>query len=404
MPVDLGGSEGAGGNHSPRQGQGAAALCRRRHTSMMQTLRRILAIAQKELLVLMGTRQSRFMVLIPPVIQIFIFAWAATMEVKNVDVVVINEDAGYWSQEVISRLRGSSTFRHITFEDDFKKAEEAIDRQKVLVVMHFQNDFSAKVERGAPAEVQLLLDGRRSNTAQILTQYVQQIVQGVAMVTPAFVKAKPARVEVEELNWFNPNLDFRWFILPNLIGTINFMMGMIITGLTVARERELGTFDQMLVSPASPVEIAFGKLIPGCVVGLVHGTIFFFSTIWFFKVPFVGSVAVLYVTMLLFSLSVSSIGLMVSSFASTQQQAFLGCFTVAVPCILLSGFMTPVNNMPMFLQDLSQLNPLRHFIVILQGLFLKDITMSAALDSSARIAAITAVSMLCAIWMFTRKA
>ena len=351
---------------------------------MMRTLRRILAIARKELLVLMGTRQSRFMVLIPPVIQIFIFAWAATMEVKNVDVVVINEDSGYWSQEVISRLRGSPTFRHITFEDDFKKAEEAINRQDVLVVMHFQNDLS--------------------NTAQILTQYVQQIVQGLATATPAFVQAKPSRVEVEELNWFNPNLDFRWFILPNLIGTINFLMGMIITGLTVARERELGTFDQMLVSPASPVEIACGKLIPGCVVGLVHGTIFFFSIIGFFKVPFVGSVAVLYVTMLLFSLSVSSIGLMVSSFASTQQQAFLGCFTVGVPCILLSGFMTPVNNMPMFLQDLSQLNPLRHFIVILQGLFLKDITMSAALDSSARIAAITAVSMLCAIWMFTRKA
>ncbi len=370
----------------------------------MQTLRRILAIARKELLVLMGTRQSRFMVLIPPVIQIFIFAWAATMDVRNVDVVVLNEDSGYWSQEIISRLRGSSTFRDITFADDPKQVEEAIDRQEVVVAVHFQEDFSRRVEKGSPAEVQLLLDGRKSNTAQILTQYIQQMVRDVAQDTPAYVRARPVRVEVEELNWFNPNLNFRWFILPNLIGTINFMMGMIITGLTVARERELGTFDQMLVSPAGPVEIAFGKLIPGCVVGLVHGTIFFFSTIWFFKVPFVGSVAVLYVTMLLFSLSVSSMGLMVSSFASTQQQAFLGCFTVAVPCILLSGFMTPVNNMPLFLQNLSELNPLRHFIVILQGLFLKDITMSAALDSSFRIAAITAVSMLCAIWMFKRKA
>ena len=127
---------------------------------MLQTVRRILAIARKELLVLMGTRQSRFMVLIPPVIQIFIFAWAATMDVKNVDVVVINEDSGYWSQEIISRLRGSSTFRRITFEDNPKAAEEAVNRQKVLVVMHFQNDFSARVERGEPAEVQLLLDGR----------------------------------------------------------------------------------------------------------------------------------------------------------------------------------------------------------------------------------------------------
>lgn len=255
---------------------------------MMRTLRRILAIARKELLVLMGTRQSRFMVLIPPVIQIFIFAWAATMEVKNVDVVVINEDSGYWSQEVISRLRGSPTFRHITFEDDFKKAEEAINRQDVLVVMHFQNDFSAKVERGVPAEVQLLLDGRRSNTAQILTQYVQQIVQGLATATPAFVQAKPSRVEVEELNWFNPNLDFRWFILPNLIGTINFLMGMIITGLTVAREPGARHVRPDARLAREPVEIACGKLIPGCVVGLVHGTIFFFSIIGFFKVPVCG--------------------------------------------------------------------------------------------------------------------
>ena len=371
---------------------------------MIQTLRRILAIARKELLVLMGTRQSRFMVLIPPVIQIFIFAWAATMEVKNVDLIILNEDSGYWSREVINRLQGSPTFRNIVFESSPQKAEEALNRQHVLAVLHFQSDFSRQIERGDSAQIQVLLDGRRSNAAQILTQYLQEIVQGIATTTPAFLWTNPVQVETSVLNWFNPNLDFRWFILPNLIGTINFMMGMIITGLTVARERELGTFDQMLVSPASPVEIAFGKLIPGCVVGLVHGTIFIVSTIWFFRVPFVGSMLFLYASMLLFSFSVSSIGLMVSSFASTQQQAFLGCFTVAVPCILLSGFMTPVNNMPIFLQDLSQLNPLRHFIIILQGMFLKDITLGAALDSCVRIAAITAVSMLCAIWMFTRKA
>lgn len=365
--------------------------------------RRILAIARKELLVLMGSRQSRFMVLIPPIIQIFIFAWAATMEVRNVDVVVLNEDAGYWSHEVLSRLRGSTTFRHIVFTHDPKVAEDAINRQQVLMVMRFQSDFSRNVEAGKPAEVQLLLDGRRSNSAQILAQYMQRIVENVGRDTPRFEQAKPVRVEIETLNWFNPNLDFRWFILPNLIGTINFMMGMIITGLTVARERELGTFDQMLVSPAGSVEIALGKLIPGCVVGLVHGTIFFIATIWFFEVPFVGSTVVLYVSMLLFSLAVSGMGLMVSSFASTQQQAFLGCFTVAVPCILLSGFMTPVNNMPLFLQHLSELNPLRHCIVLLQGLFLKDISLLAAADSCARIAGIAVVSVLCAIWMFKRK-
>lgn len=363
-------------------------------------MRRILAIARKELLVLMGSRKSRFMVLIPPIIQLFIFSWAATMEVRNVDVVVLNQDSGFWSQEIISRLRGSTTFRHILFEDDPKRAEEAVNRQDVLMVMAFQNDFSRTVQAGGTGQVQLLLDGRRSNAAQILAQYVDQIVQDA---TKEVEKPGSVRVEVLPINWFNPNLDFQWFILPNLIGTINFIMGILITGLTVARERELGTFDQMLVSPAEPVDIAVAKLIPGCVVGLVHGTIFFVSAIWFFGVPFTGSVLILYASMLLFSLAVCSMGLMVSSLAATQQQAFLGCFTVAVPCVLLSGFMTPVNNMPMFLQNLSQLNPLRHFIVILQGLFLKDISFPAALDSGARIAGIALVSVILAIWMFKRR-
>lgn len=367
----------------------------------MRRMRRILAIARKELLVLMGSRKSRFMVLIPPIIQLFIFSWAATMEVRNVDIVVLNQDSGFWSQEIISRLRGSTTFRHILFEDDPKRAEEAVNRQDVLMVMVFQNDFSRIVQAGGTGQVQILLDGRRSNAAQILAQYTDQIVQDAAQGAG---KTGGVRVEVMPINWFNPNLDFQWFILPNLIGTINFMMGILITGLTVARERELGTFDQMLVSPAEPVDIAIAKLIPGCVIGLVHGSVFFISAICFFGVPFTGSVLILYAAMLLFSLAVCSIGLMVSSFAATQQQAFLGCFTVAVPCVLLSGFMTPVNNMPMFLQNLSQLNPLRHCIVILQGLFLKDISFPAALDSGARITGIALVAVILAVWMFKRRA
>ena len=189
-----------------------------------------------------------------------------------------------------------------------------------------------------------------------------------------------------------------------MIGMINFVMGIIITGLTVARERELGTFDQMLVSPASPVEIALGKLIPGCTVGLFHGTVFFIAARWFFDVPFVGSVIVLYGSMLLFALSVSSLGLMISSLTSTQQQAFLGCFTVVVPSVLLSGFMTPINNMPVVLQNISMINPLRHFIVILQGVFLKDISLYAVLESGGRIALIALVTMTLAIWMFKRRA
>lgn len=371
-------------------------------------LRHVLAIARKELLVLMGKPKSRFMVILPPVVQIFVFAFAATMEVKNVDVLIVQQDSGIWSEEIISRLQGATnTFRHITYAETPSRVEEAINRQQALVVLSFQQDFSRRVERGEVAQVQMLLDGRRSNAAQIVSSYVQQIVADVAATSPRAKAAgakDSAQVQVESINWFNPNLEFKWFIVPNLIGMINFIMGIIITGLTVARERELGTFDQMLVSPATPLAIAVGKLVPGCVVGLCHGTIFLVAACFFFHIPFVGSLAILYGAMLLFSLSASSMGLMVSSFASTQQQAFLGAFTVAVPCILLSGFMTPINNMPIFLQYLSQINPLRHFIVIIQGVFLKDISLMAAWDSGSRIAAIALVSAVLAVWMFKRKA
>ncbi|MEG2172962.1 MAG: ABC transporter permease [Desulfovibrionaceae bacterium] len=366
--------------------------------------RQVFAIARKELLVLMGKPKSRFMVLIPPVVQIFVFGFAATMEVKNVDVLIYQQDTGIWSAEIISRLRGSPTFRHITFADSPAHIEQALNTQEDLLVLAFQADFSRTIEKGDPATVQILLDGRRSNAAQIVTSYVQHIVGEVGRSTPLGQASTRAQVQTQVLHWFNPNLNFRWFIVPNLIGMINFIMGMLVTGLTVARERELGTFDQMLVSPARPLAIAVGKLLPGCLIGLAHGTIFLFAAYVCFEIPFVGSAVILYAAMLLFSLSASSMGLMVSSFASTQQQAFLGAFTVAVPCILLSGFMTPINNMPAFLQYLSQINPLRHFIVITQGVFLKDISLAAAWDSGSKIAAIALVSAVLAVWMFKRRA
>ena len=150
---------------------------------------------------------------------------------------------------------------------------------------------------------------------------------------------------------------------------LSLMLGLVVTGLSVAREREVGTFDQLLVSPATPTEIALAKLVPGCIVGLVHGTIFLLITVFGFGVPFTGSVALLYLAMLIFAVASGGVGLMVSSLSSTQQQAFLGAFTVGVPCILISGAVTPIINMPVFLQHASQLNPLRHFTVISQGVF-----------------------------------
>lgn len=372
---------------------------------MLASLRRICTIVRKEMLVLLDNKQSRIMLIVPPLMQIIIFAWAATLEVRNVDVAVLNHDAGLWSREILHRIQGAPTFRSVVHLDSEADIPPAIDGQNALVVLVFDEEFSRAILRGEPARVQALLDGRRSNAAQITANYLERIVQGVAATAPGARRATagPPVLDIAPRFWFNPNLEFQWFFLPNLIGMLSFMLGLVVTGLSVAREREVGTFDQLLVSPATPLEIALAKLMPGCVVALVHGTIFILIAHFGFGVPLVGSLALLYITLITFALAAGGMGLMVSSLCATQQQAFLGAFTVGVPCILISGATTPVENMPAFLQAASQLNPLRHFIVIIQGVFLKDMTLGAAAVSMLKILAITAVSVSVAIWMFRRR-
>ena len=375
-------------------------------------LRRMATIVRKELLVLLCNKVSRMLIIVPPLMQIVVFGWAATMEVRNVDVAVLNQDSGNWSREIVRRLQGSHTFRSVTFLDGEADIRPTIERQKALFVMVFDDEFSRRVDAGTPAQMQVILDGRRSNAAQIASYYLETIVRGIGESTPRGKMALGAatdaggapKLDVRVRCWFNPNLEFQWFFLPNLIGMLGFMLGLVVTGLSVAREREVGTFDQLLVSPATPTEIALAKLVPGCVVGLVHGTIFLLISVFGFGVPFSGSLVLLYVAMLVFAMASGGVGLMVSSLSATQQQAFLGAFTVGVPCILISGAVTPVINMPPFLQYASQLNPMRHFTTIVQGVFLKDITVAAAAVSLGKIACISAVAVGVAVWMFKRKA
>lgn len=376
-------------------------------------LRRMATIVRKELLVLLCNKVSRMLIIVPPLMQIVVFGWAATMEVRNVDVAVLNQDSGNWSREIVRRLQGSHTFRSVTFLDGEANIRPTIEQQKALFVMVFDDEFSRRIDAGTPAQMQVILDGRRSNAAQIASYYLETIVRGIGESTPRGQMALSAatgaaggapKLDVRVRCWFNPNLEFQWFFLPNLIGMLGFMLGLVVTGLSVAREREVGTFDQLLVSPATPTEIALAKLVPGCLVGLVHGTIFLLISVFGFGVPFSGSLVLLYVAMLVFAMASGGVGLMVSSLSATQQQAFLGAFTVGVPCILISGAVTPVINMPPFLQYASQLNPMRHFTTIVQGVFLKDITVVAAAVSLGKIACISAVAVSVAVWMFKRKA
>ena len=355
--------------------------------------------------------RARYSLVLPPIIQLFIFSSAATMEVKNIHLGVVDLDRGPYAAGVLQGLRGSPSFTALPQYPSLAVARNALERERVIGVLVLQSGFSADLASGRPSSVQLLLDGRRSNAAQITAQYVSTIVStavaggGGAPQPGVTVAARSLpRAEVVMTDWFNPNLDYRWYMLPNLVGMLSLGVALMITALSVARERELGTFDQTLVSPATPVEIALGKLLPPLIVAAVQATLYLLIVTLLYGVPFRGNILVLYAAVLTFALACAGVGLFISSLVYTQQQAFLGAFAVLVPFALLSGFATPVENMPWWLQFVTTINPLSHMLRLMQGLFLKGTSFHSLAQDMIRLLEIALVTTSAAVLLFSRRA
>ncbi len=338
---------------------------------MRSILQRVFALAVKELLALLRDAASRAVLIGPPIIQLLVFGYAATFELKHVPFVVYNQDQGELSREFIARFAGSPTFDLLHVVHDQKELERAIDDKSVLMAMDIGPNFTSDLERGRPTHVQLILDGRDSNTAGLATGYAQSIVTTFNEAQTTASGASPPSTVLIDRAWFNPNLDSKWFIVPGICGILMLLVSLLTTGLSVAREREMGTFDQLLVTPMSPTEILLGKAIPGFLVGILEGSFIVLATIFWFHVPFTGSLLGLYLGFVCFLVATVGIGLMISSLAVTQQQGLLGVFLFMVPAIVLSGFSTPIANMPKAVQYITLVDPLRYFLIILRGSFLE---------------------------------
>ena len=322
----------------------------------------------KEVLSVLRDPRSRMVVFVPPILQLLVFAFAATLEVRNIDVAVYNQDTGRWSHELIQRLENADFITHLHRIDNRQKLHTLIDQGEVIAALSIPVDFSRTIAAGDSGIAQVLVDGRRSNSGQITVGYLSTIAADVgATVVPEAQTPTP----VVTRHWFNPNLIYRWFIVPGLSGILALFSALLITSLSIARERELGTFDQLLVSPTSTPEIIISKSLPALAIGTLLGLFMISAGVFLFGIPFTGSFVLLLVCLMLFILSVVGIGLMISAVSMTQQQAILGAFAIGVPAVLMSGFATPVENMPLFLQWLAQAIPLTHFLIIVEGSFLK---------------------------------
>ncbi len=335
---------------------------------------RLWTLIRKELQSLLREPQTRAILILPVIFQVLLFPFAATLEVTNATIAIYNEDNGRHAVELTQRFARAKAFTNVLLLHSPQEVRPTLDTQKALLLVRFPADFSRDLDSGKPAQMQLILDGRNSNSAQIAANYLQQVVKDYQQELLAG-QPKPNNSELVVRNWYNPNLDYKWFIVPSLVAMITTIGVMIVTSLSVAREREQGTFDQLLVSPLATWQIFIGKAVPALIVAAFQATIVLLFGILAYQIPFAGSLLLFYFAMLVYGLSLVGFGLLISSFCETQQQAFIGVFVFMMPAILLSGYVSPVENMPVWLQDLTWINPIRHFTDITKQIYLKDASL-----------------------------
>ncbi len=354
----------------------------------------------KELLSILRDRRARAILIGPPLMQLFLFSFAVTLDVRNVSIAVYDRDGGRWSQELVASIGAATFVGRLVTALDAQQLQEAIERQQVLLAIDIPETFSRDVAAGRPAPLQVIADGRRANSGQVALRYVENIASNLGATIQATGSSGSGSLAIR--HWFNPNLIYRWFVVPSLAGTLAMFTSLIVTALSIARERELGTFDQLLVSPTTPMEIIVAKAAPALVIGTALGMLMVGAGVFAFGIPFTGSLGLLFLTMLLFILSIVGVGLMISSICATQQQAILGAFATGVPMILMSGFATPVENMPAVLQWVAEAIPLTHFLIIVQGTFVKALP-AADVAAQAWPMAVTALVTLSAATVLVRS-
>jgi len=370
---------------------------------MRSSLLRILALIQKEFLAVLKDPRSRFIIFLPPILQCLIFGYAASFDLNTVAYAVLDRDRSAASAALLYRLDGSGIFRR---QADLGRAADIatwIDSGRAIIAVQIDQDFERHLLAGEAAPIQVIADGRNSNTAGTALGYLGAVVEAFNANWRSEHGETGSSVQVVARAWYNPNLDSRWSMIPSLIGTLTMMGTMMLTALSVAREREQGTFDQLLVTPFRPFEIMAGKAIPNMLIGLGQATTILLIAQFWFHIPFAGSFIVLYTGLGLFLMAAVGLGLFVSSIAATMQQAMLYAFLLVMPFALLSGLTTPISSMPGSLQTAMLINPLRYALDLTKRVYLEDAGFTSLISDFVPLILIGLVTLSGAAWLFRRR-
>jgi ABC-2 type transport system permease protein len=369
---------------------------------MREKLRRVLELARKERRQMFRDPRMKPMIFIAPIIQLLLFGYAVNTDVHDAALFVVDRDATRESRSLIDALTAGDYFRVVGRSDRSADLVRALDSGTAVIAIEIPPGFTSDLVTRAGAHIQIIIDGTNSNTATIVQGYATRIVQRWAAGHGPVQPALSAGIELRDRAWFNPGLSSRVYNVPAVIGTIVMLMCLLLTSLAVVREREVGTLEQLLVSPLSSGELMLGKTLPVLGVALFDLALISAVALLWFDVPFRGSVLDLLLAAFLFALSGLSIGLLVSTVSKTQQEAFMTMFLLFFPLIVLSGFLLPVDTMPRFFQVLTLANPLRHFIDIVRAIFIKGAGLTTLWPSYSALAGLAAITMYVATRRFHR--
>jgi len=371
---------------------------------------RMIPIVVKEFIELKRDKWARFRLIVPTLVQMLVFGYAATYEVYHVSTVVFDLDHSQESRELISRFTFSSRF-DVTVVHSQAEVTKAIDESRAAVALVIHAGFAELLRKGQNAPLQVIVDGTNSNTALIALGYVNTIAAGFAedygtQLAESTLGARGMRqvqVTLEQRPWFNEDLNGQWFFVPGLIGTLTLVIIVNLTAFAIVREREVGTLEQIMVSPIRPAELIFGKTVPFFLIGLGEVALIVAVARLWFQVPFVGNPLVLLLGSSLFLFSTLALGLLISTLCTTQQQAFSMNFFILNPFFILSGFSFPISSMPKVLQWFTYVNPLRYYLVVIRGTFLKGVGLGVLWPELVAMAAIAAIVLAASILRFRKS-
>jgi ABC-2 type transport system permease protein len=360
----------------------------------------------KEFIQIFRDPRMKGVIFLMPIIQLLVFGYAVTTDVKNIATLIHDLDNSIASRELVSRFVKSGYFNVVEYTDSEDRVRELLDRGKVGAVLRMNKGFEDDLRAGRTSQLQVIVDGTDSNTAGIVLGYSSRIAGrfSTELLTQRILRSsgplgRTGRVVVETRAWFNENLESRNFYVPGVIAIIVMLITLMLTSMAVVREKEIGTMEQIMVTPITSAEFILGKTVPFALIGFADVLLITLIGVFWFEVPIRGNVGLLFVATALYLLTTLSIGLFISTISQTQQQAMMSTFFFYFPAVLLSGFMFPIANMPHVVQWLTYLNPLRYFLVVIRGIFLKGVGLDVLWSQMSALAVMGCL----ALWLAAKR-